>query len=419
MFEDTPILHAIGKNCKGKDKNTCQFERLCIRHVGMIYCDNAATSWPKPADVLEAMTTFLQRSGANPGRSGHRLSLEAGRVVFQAREAVARVLRAPDPLRVTFGPNVTTALNLALQGLLRPGDHVVTSSMEHNAMMRPLRALEQRGVDVTVTPCAADGLLDPADIKHRIQPNTVLIALNHASNVVGTIQPIAEVGRIARDHNLLFLVDAAQTAGAYPLDMQRDMIDLLAFTGHKAFYGPPGTGGLILGERVDTRRLTPLLQGGTGSHSAFEEQPDFLPDRYESGTLNTVGLAGLRAALHWLTERGIDAIRAHEMQMTQQMLDGLSAIPGVTVHGIRDAARQTATISCTIDGNDAGEIGLQLDEIYDIQCRVGLHCAPAAHKTLGTFPAGTIRFGFGAFTTADDVQAVLQAVELVTQQLTS
>jgi len=377
----------------------------------MIYCDNAATSWPKPPEVLQAMTDFLQHTGANPGRAGHRLSIEAGRMVYRTREAIAELMHAPDPLRVVFGPNVTYALNLALHGLLRPGDHVITSSMEHNAMMRPLRTLEQRGVEVTVTPCGPDGLLDPRDIERRIQKNTVLIALNHASNVVGTIQPIAEVGRLARQHAVLFLVDAAQTAGAYPLDMQDACIDLLAFTGHKALCGPTGTGGLILGEHVDTQRLKPLVQGGTGSHSAFEEQPDFLPDRYESGTLNTVGLSGLCAAIRWITARGIDAVRAHDMRVTARMLAGLRTIPGVTVYGTQDAARQTAVISFTVQDADSAEIGLRLDDEYDIQCRVGLHCAPTAHKTLGTFPTGTVRLGLGAFTTIDDVDKVVQAVE--------
>ncbi len=397
-------------------ENTCQIFSIAIHNASMIYCDNAATSWPKPPDVLQAMTAFLQQTGANPGRAGHRLALEAGRVVYQAREAVAELLRAPDPVRVVFGPNVTFALNVALHGLLEPGDHVITSGMEHNAMMRPLRTLEHRGVEVTVTPCGADGLLDPCDIERRIRKNTVLIALNHASNVVGTIQPITEVGRIARQHNLFFLVDTAQTAGAYPIDMQQDCIDLLAFTGHKTLYGPPGTGGFIIGERVSTHCLKPLVQGGTGSHSAFEEQPDFLPDRYESGTLNTVGLAGLQAGIQWILTQGLETIREREMDMTEQMLAGLRAIPGVIVYGTQDAARRTATISFTIWDMDIADIGLRLDDDYGIQCRVGLHCAPAAHKTLGTFPTGTVRLGLGAFTTPEDVEQVVRAVEHLSTQ---
>ena len=376
----------------------------------MIYLDNAATSWPKPPQVVEAMVRFMNDVGANPGRSGHRLSVEAGRIVYEAREAVAELFNAPDPLRVVFGPNVTEALNLALRGILRPGDHVVTSSMEHNSVMRPLRALEREGVEVTVVRCSPEGFLDPADVEKALRPNTVMIVLNHASNVVGTLLPVAEVGRIARRYGLLLLVDAAQTAGAYPIDMQADRIDLLGFTGHKSLYGPMGTGGLIIGERVDLARLTPLKRGGTGSRSEREEQPDFLPDMCESGTPNAVGLAGLAAGVRWVLERGVAAIRAHEVALAQRLIDGLRAIPGVTVYGGLDATRQMATVSFNIAGMEPSEVGLRLDEEYGIMCRVGLHCAPAAHRTLGTFPQGTVRFGLGCFNTAMEVEMAVGAV---------
>ncbi|MFH1928091.1 MAG: aminotransferase class V-fold PLP-dependent enzyme [Chloroflexota bacterium] len=376
----------------------------------MIYLDNAATSWPKPPGVVEAMVRFMNDVGANPGRSGHRLSVEAGRIVYDAREAVAELLNAPDPLRVVFGYNVTEALNLALCGLLHPGDHVITSSMEHNSMMRPLRALEREGTEVTVVRCSPEGLLDPADVKAAVRPNTVMIALNHASNVVGTLLPVAEVGRITRRHGLLLLVDAAQTAGAYPIDVQADSIDLLGFTGHKSLYGPMGTGGLIIGKRVELARLVPLKRGGTGSRSEREEQPDFLPDMCESGTPNAVGLAGLAASVRWVLERGVKAIRAHEMALTRQLLDGLREIPGVTVYGGLDPTRQTATVSFNIAGMEPSEVGLRLDEEHGIMCRVGLHCAPAAHKTIGTFPWGTMRFGLGAFNTLEEVDAAISAV---------
>ena len=382
----------------------------------MIYFDNAATSWPKPPGVAEAMVHFLNEVGANPGRSGHRLAVESGRIVYQAREAVAELFGAPDPLRIVFGQNATEAINLALNGLLRPGDHVITSSMEHNSVMRPLRALERQGVELTVVQCTSAGFLDPADVAAAIRPHTALIALNHASNVVGTLLPVAEVGRIAREHDVLLLVDAAQTAGAYPIHVQADGIDLLAFTGHKSLYGPMGTGGLVIGERVDVSRLEPLKRGGTGSRSEREEQPDFLPDMCESGTPNAVGLAGLGAGLRWVRERGVDAIRAHEMMLTQRLIDGLLNIPGVTVYGGHDAARQTATVSFNIAGLDCSEVGLRLDEEYGILCRVGLHCAPAAHRTLGTFPVGTVRFGLGAFNTADEVDAALLAVSRLAQE---
>ncbi len=381
----------------------------------MIYFDNAATSWPKPPGVAEAMVHFLDEVGANPGRSAHRMAVESGRVVYDAREVVAELFNAPDPLRVVFGPNVTEALNLALRGLLRPGDHVVTSSMEHNSVMRPLRALEQHGVEVTVVQCSPEGFLDPADVVGVVRPNTMMVVLNHASNVVGTLLPVAEVGRICRQHDLLLLVDTAQTGGAYPIDMQADLIDLLAFTGHKSLCGPMGTGGLIVGERVDVARLEPLKRGGTGSRSEHEEQPDFLPDMCESGTPNAVGLAGLAAGARWVLAQGVEDIRAHEVALTQRLISGLGEIPDVTVYGGLDAELQTATVSFNVAGMEPSEVGLRLDDEYGIMCRVGLHCAPAAHKTLGTFPAGTVRFGLGAFSTTEQVDAVLEAARQLAQ----
>jgi len=354
--------------------------------------------------------------GANPGRAGHRLAIEAGRIVYDAREAVAELFNAPDPLRVVFGANVTEALNLALRGLLRPGDHVVTSSMEHNAMMRPLRALEGRGVEVTVVQCSPQGTLDPADVEAAIRSNTKLVALNHASNVVGSVLPVPEVGAICRRHGLLLLVDAAQTGGVYPIDVQADGIDLLGFTGHKALGGPMGTGGLIVGERVDEKRMEPLMRGGTGSNSEYEVQPDFLPDMFESGTPNAVGLAGLGAGVRWVLARGVDAIRAHEVALTQRLIDGLRSIPGVIVYGTLDAELQTATVSFNIAGMAPSEVGLRLDDEYGIMCRVGLHCAPTAHKTLGSFPDGTVRFGLSVFSMLEEVEAAPVAVEKLARE---
>jgi cysteine desulfurase family protein len=377
----------------------------------MIYFDNAATSWPKPPGVAEAMVHFLNQVGANPGRSAHRLSIESARIVYSAREAVAELFNAPDPLRVVFGANVTEALNLALRGLLRPGDHVITSSIEHNSVMRPLRALEAQGVELSVAPCSPQGFLDPADVEAAIRPNTTMIVLNHASNVVGALLPVAEVGRIARERGMLLLVDAAQTGGAYPVDVQADGIDLLAFTGHKSLYGPMGAGGLIIGERVDVERMIPLKRGGTGSRSEREEQPDFLPDMCESGTPNVPGLAGLEAGIRWVRERGVEAIRAHEVALTQRLIAGLREIPGVTVYGGLDAELQTSTVAFNVAGMQPSEVGLRLDEEFDVLCRVGLHCAPAAHKTLGTFPGGAVRFGLGAFNTAAEVDAAVAAVQ--------
>jgi cysteine desulfurase family protein len=382
----------------------------------MIYFDNAATSWPKPSGVAEAMVHFLNEIGANPGRAAHRRAVDAGRIVYGAREAVAELFHAPDPLRVTFGHNVTEALNLALRGLLRPGDHMVTSSMEHNSMMRPLRALESHGVEVTVVGCSPQGVLDPADVEAAMCPHTRLVALNHASNVVGTLLPVAEVGAICHEHDVLLLVDAAQTGGAYPVDVQADQIDLLGFTGHKSLGGPMGTGGLIVGERVDEKQLEPLVCGGTGSRSEHEVQPDFLPDRCESGTPNAVGLAGLQVGVRWVLAQGVDVIRAHEVALAQRLIEGLQSIPGVAVYGTLDAELQTATISFNVAGIASSEMGLRLDDEHGIMCRVGLHCAPAAHRTIGTFPGGTVRFGLSGFNTVDEVETALAAIEALARE---
>lgn len=381
-----------------------------------IYLDNAATSWPKPPSVGAAIIRYLDQVGANPGRSGHSLSIKAGRIVDSARESLSELFHIDNPLRIVFGSNGTEALNLALCGLLRPGDHAITSSMEHNSVMRPLRHLEKEGVELTIVPCKPDGTLDCSLIEAAIRPNTVLIALNHASNVVGTLLPIAAVGHIAREHHLLMLVDTASTAGAIPINMDRDCIDLLAFTGHKSLLGPTGTGGLVIGERVDISRLRPLKRGGTGSRSESEEQPEVLPDRYESGTLNVMGLAGLDAGVRWILERGIDSVRAHHLEMTRSFIGGLADISGVTVYGTLDSRQQVGTVSFNIDGVSPSEAGFYLDEEFDIQCRVGLHCAPAAHQTIGTFPVGTVRFAPGIFTSTGDLMRVLDAVEQIARR---
>jgi cysteine desulfurase family protein len=376
----------------------------------VIYFDHAATSWPKPPEVMEAMARFMNETGANPGRAGHRLAVAAGRVVDNAREAIAGIFHAPDPLRVVFGPNITEALNLCLRGMLQPGDHIVTGSMEHNSMMRPLRALEKQGVQVSVAPCTPDGSLDPDVIKRLIRTNTKLVALNHASNVVGTLVPVSYVGLICRDHDLLLLVDTAQSAGSVPIDLREAMIDLLAFTGHKSLYGPMGTGGLVAGSRVVAGQIEPLKRGGTGSYSEYEEQPDFLPDALESGTLNAVGLSGLSAGISWIQSQGITTLRQHEIQLTQRLIEGLTEVPGVTVYGTKDATKQTAVVSFRIIGQQVSETGFRLDEEYGILCRVGLHCAPNAHKTIGTFPEGTVRFGLSPMNTMEEIDYAIQAV---------
>jgi len=379
----------------------------------MIYLDNAATSFPKPPQVIRAMNDFLERAGGNPGRSGHRLSVEAGRIVYDAREDIAELFGARDPLRIIFTLNATHALNLALRGILRAGDRVVTTGIEHNAVMRPLRALERAGVRVVVVPCARDGSLDLDALRDALRLGARLVVVNHASNVVGTILPVAEIARLAHAAGARVLVDAAQTAGVVPIDIEAMGIDLLAFTGHKGLYGPPGTGGLVLGERVDAAMIEPLMRGGTGSRSEFEEQPDELPDKFECGTPNGVGIAGLGAGVRFVLERGIETIRAEEVALTRALIEGLSEIPGVTVYGTHDAELQTATVSFTVANRRVSEIGLRLDEEFGVLCRVGLHCAPAAHRTIGTFPEGTVRFASSVFTTLAEIRAALDAVRRI------
>lgn len=382
----------------------------------LVYFDNAATSWPKPLVVKQAMGHFLEEIGASPGRAGHRLANDAGRIVYDAREALAELFNAPDPLQIAFGHNVTEALNLALYGLLHPGDHVITSSIEHNSMMRPLRDLETHGVKLTVVQCALNGLLEPHSIENAITAETKLIALNHASNVVGTLLPIREVGEIARKNNLLFLVDAAQSAGVVPIDLKADLVDLLAFTGHKALYGPTGTGGMVVGGRVTPEQLRPLKRGGTGSFSELEAQPDFLPDMLESGTLNSVGIAGLAASVRWILSETVAKIRQHEINLTRQLIAGLKEIPGVKIFGTGESELQTATVSFNLSGWSPSELGLQLDEQFGILCRVGLHCSPAAHKTIGTFPDGTVRFGLGYFNTSSQIEYAIDALQQLARE---
>ncbi|MDX9821255.1 MAG: aminotransferase class V-fold PLP-dependent enzyme [Syntrophales bacterium] len=376
----------------------------------IVYLDNAATTYPKPKQVLSAMQRFMVRTSGSPGRSGHRLSLDAGRVMLDARTALAALFGVADPLRIVLTKNATEALNIAVCGLLKPGDHAVTSSMEHNSLMRPLRAMEARGVALSIVPCSPEGLLDPADVIRVIRADTKALFLTHASNVTGTIMPIAEVGRIARERGLIFCVDAAQTAGVLPIDVEAKQIDLLAFTGHKSLFGPQGTGGLYIRPGLE-RKIAPVMTGGTGSRSEFEQQPDFMPDRYEAGTPNTVGYAGLEAAVRYVMGRGVEKIRAHEQKLTRLFLEGLEDIDVEKVYGLKDPARQVAVVSFRLRGADPAETALALDERFRILCRPGLHCAPSAHRTIGSFPSGTVRFSFGYFNTVRHVRAALKAVK--------
>jgi len=381
-----------------------------------IYFDNAATSWPKPEETLHAMEMYFHSIGASPGRSGHRLAVEAGRRLLETRIALAELFNISDPLRIAFTKNATEALNFAVFGLLKPGDHVITSSMEHNSVMRPLREAVSRGIQLSVIQCSPTGELDPQNVAAAIRSNTRAIFLTHASNVTGTIMPVEAVGTIAGNHGVIFCVDAAQTAGALPIDVNRMHIDLLAFTGHKSLGGPQGTGGLYIRKGLD-KDIPPLEMGGTGSRSEFEAQPDFMPDKYESGTPNTIGLIGLGAGVRSILSTGVKHIRSKETELTTAFLDGLHSISGATVYGTGTGRKQTPVVSFTLDGISPSELAQEFDENWNIMCRPGLHCAPSAHRTIGTFPEGTVRFGFGVYNTPEQIQTALQAIDSIASSI--
>jgi cysteine desulfurase family protein len=371
------------------------------------YLDNAATSWPKPEAVYQAIDHFMREVGATPGRGGHWREEEAQRIADEARAALARLFHAPDPQGVAFTMNGTQAINMALKGIVKPGDHVVTSSIEHNAMWRPLKALERRGVAVTAVPSAPDGTLDPADVEAGLRPNTRLVAMLHGSNVLGTVLPIAEVGRIAHRHGVPVLVDAAQTAGAYPIDMEAMHVDLLAFAGHKGLYGPHGTGGPVVRPGI---ALETWVEGGSGIESAWEAMPAALPARLEAGTQNAAGIAGLLAGVRFVLEQGVEQIRAHEMAMAGLLIQEMQEMPGLAVLGPRDPARRTAVVSVTVEGHSPDQLAAVLDLVFDVATRAGLHCAPQAHRVAGTLECGALRFSPGYLTTAEEIHYAAEAL---------
>jgi cysteine desulfurase / selenocysteine lyase len=377
-----------------------------------IYLDNAATSWPKPPAVYEAVDHYLRNVGVAAGRGAYREAIEVERLVLDTRRKVAQLVGLADPRRVIFTLNGTDSLNLALHGLLRPGDHVITSVAEHNSTLRPLRFLESRqGLEVTRVPCDAAGLVDVDAYRRAIRPNTRLLTLVHASNVTGAIQPIAEIARLAKDHGKLFLVDAAQSLGHLPIDIGETPIDLLAAPGHKGLLGPLGTGVLIVANQVELQ-LEPVRQGGTGTHSESDVQPESLPDRYESGNVNVPGIVGLGCGVQYLVERGLETLRQHEMDLTDQLLTALATIPKATVYGPRNATQRLGVVSFNLAGYDPQEVAALLDASHAIQARSGLHCAPLMHATLRTAAlGGTVRLSVGPFTTRDEMDVAIRAIE--------
>lgn len=375
-----------------------------------IYADQAATSFPKADGVAEAMVHYLRQVGCNINRGSYAAALSAEEVVFDTREQLTALFGGEDCKNTIFTPNVTTSLNVLLKGLLRPGDHVLVSSMEHNAVMRPLRQLEAQGVCFDRMPCDGMGHLLLDQVPSLLRPNTRALITTHASNVSGTLLPLKELGAFCQAHNLFFLVDCAQTGGIFPIHMGELGIDALAFTGHKGLLGPQGTGGFLLRERL-IPHLTPLLSGGTGSLSHTEEVPDFLPDRFEPGTPNLPGLYGLHAALAYLERTGREAICRREQALTIRFLEGLQALPRVRVFGPPGTEERAPVVSLQVAGMDPAETADQLEQWYHIQTRVGLHCAPSAHKVLGTYPTGTVRFSFGHQNTPEEIDRCLEALE--------
>lgn len=375
----------------------------------MIYLDNAATSFPKPETVYRRVDFILRNISGNPGRASHRMALEAGRVIFNARETVAGLIGAPDSSRVVFTKNATEAINVALKGFLRPGEHVVTTSFEHNSVAKTLGRLEKQGVRVTRVEPGAEGLLDPGDIEKAIEGNTRLVCIAHASNVFGTIQPLKDIGGVCMAKGVRFMVDGAQTAGAVPLDVEGLKIDILAATGHKALFGPQGTGFLYLKDGIEPDQL---INGGTGELDTVLE----IPDRLESGTMNTPGIGGFSAGVDFVLKEGVSKIRAREEALLSRLIEGLDGVGGVDIIGPKDASKRACLIAFNIRGKAPAEVGMRLDGEFSIMVRSGAHCAPDAHRQAGTHPNGAVRVSPGYFTTDAELEEFLRAIKALAKK---
>jgi cysteine desulfurase / selenocysteine lyase len=378
-----------------------------------IYLDNAASSHPKPESVYLAVNEVLRKLGANPGRAGHALALKASQRIAQTRQGLANLFTIPDPNRIVFTSNATEAINLGLKGLLGPGDHVITSSMEHNSVIRPLRFLESLRIEITIVSGNPQGQIKAEALEKAVRKNTRLLSLTHASNVTGGILPINEGAALAHKHGFLFMVDTAQTAGLLPISVAETGIDLLAGPGHKGLMGPQGTGFLYIGPDISLR---PLIEGGTGSQSELESQPDFLPDRMESGTMNTPGLAGLGAGVDFVLQQGLETIRKKEIALSRMLWEGLKQNKKIRLYGPEQAEDRTSTLSFNMASLNPQVVASILDTAYDIAVRPGLHCAALAHRTLGTFPEGTVRVSPGFFNTEDEINFLLQAIEAISKK---
>ena len=373
-----------------------------------IYLDNAATSFPKPEGVSNAMKRYIDQVGATINRSVYGSAQDAGLVTLQLRERLKKLFHFPEPVtHVILTPGATWGLNMAIKGFLKPGDHCIVSAMEHNAVMRPL--LQLQGVEYDRIPCSREGLMNPADIEALIRPNTRLLVMAHGSNVCGSVQDAKAVGEICARHGIAFVLDAAQTAGHYPVDFEEFQLSALCVPGHKGLLGPTGIGALLMTDAF-AKALDPIVAGGTGSASDSEYLPAYLPDRFESGTPNLPGIYGWEAALRFVEATGVEALRSHEMMLCKRFLDGLESIPGAALCGTKDLKRRVGVISVDFLHKDNAEAAFELEMDYGILTRCGLHCAPSAHKTLDTFPRGTVRFSLGFASTESDVDAALAAI---------
>ncbi|WP_314362329.1 aminotransferase class V-fold PLP-dependent enzyme [uncultured Veillonella sp.] len=377
-----------------------------------IYLDNASTSFPKAPTVATAMSDYITNRGININRGSYALAYDVEDTIYTTRQRLNTLFNGHDPSHVVFTQNVTMSLNMVIKGLLKAGDHVLVSSMEHNAVMRPLTQLLDKGITFDIIPCDKTGSIQLESMDSLIRPNTVAMIINHASNVCGTIQPLESIGPICKAHNLQFIVDAAQTAGVIPIDVKACHIDALCFTGHKGLLGPQGIGGIILTKEM-AQTLTPLIAGGTGSFSHLETMPTHMPDAFEAGTLNLPGIIGLNEGLAYIESQGMENIHNHELALTQSFLEGLQSIDGINIVGKQNIQDRTAVVSITIDGMDPASIAYELESNYHIMTRVGLHCAPRAHQTLETYPEGTVRFSFGYANTHKDVETALSALHRI------
>lgn len=380
-----------------------------------IYFDNGSTSFPKAPGVGDAIRDIIEHGAYNINRGGYEGAYEVADMVLTTREQLCRLFHFSESRNVVFTPSITYSLNYVIKGLLKPGDHVIVSSMEHNGMMRPLVQMAHQGVSFDAAQADRDGVLDPQKVEDLIRPNTRAVMMLHASNLCGTMLPIQQVGEICARHGLIFVVDTAQTAGVFPIDMEKMHIDALCFTGHKGLRGPQGVGGMLLRDELCSQ-MTPLISGGTGSRSDSEEVPDFMPDRFESGTMNLPGIAGLHRALTYLEEYGIENIARQELAICQRFIDGALTLPDTRVVGKLTTQDRAAIVSLDFQKVDNAEVSFLLDNQYGVMTRCGLHCAPRAHKSLGTFPQGTVRFSFSHHNTPEEVDTCIEGLRKILTQ---